>query len=303
MLDTSFRVPEINYRATPDMPQKKELHAIAEPFNECKKCAATHFKMLSEAYKLYYFKPPEPRGYGDAIVGAFFAFAAPGWGVQMVMHALPRFVGGALGTAALYPAYAVEWSCNQVKRWVWPVDVALQQREHLTQQFINRLNEMMESVPMDKMMIFVKNPEQLINIGVIAVAFLSRHQPRGLKVGEKVLFPEDIQSQDEVRRQYFHDICDIKRAIALLTIDIMPDDEAWSHLMQLVQTCQIDTSQMPQEEEWGVLRSQDEYIALLVRQNPGVDKNFLRLFAISYMLSRDISSDEVFKKLWKVSHP
>lgn len=295
--------PVPNPYATVQKLERRDCLLTEQPFFTCAKFTGEHIKNLSEAYKLLTYKAPRPGDWVEAMVTGLFVLAAPTIGTYLVVRSLPRAVVGGLGTAALAPLYTIEWLGHQVKNLTKSLQSSESQRkeqlEHLMGQFVNRMKERMFKGTPQEAIFFKQHPDLLINVSVVSVAFMSRREPIGLKVGNGLLTMEQIGGQDVNRKQYIQDVIAIKEAISQLPLSD-DEDEAWNQLKEM-SNCKLDTSNFPTEEGWEMVPDQKEYIQLAERQNPTINPHIIHILVIGYLLARDITHDPVFQRLWEKS--
>ena len=289
-------VPKSNPNATiaiPVDPNAKETTSnIKKAFNNCAETTVVSARLLLDPRFSAIYQGikaiNEDTGTGDygrglgTGFGVLMIMASPVWGIIRLGIGGVGTIGGALGTIATGIAYIVEKALHSVAGKPLPSQ-AQKQREHLMQLFVDRLKLMLETLPYSEQQSLKHDPKVLVELGVIAVAFLSREAGKEhLKVGKDHLNLADLKDQNDTRKKYFSLLCEIKETIRSLNLSL-EDIYAWNYLMEKL----AKLSQDPDDA------SLDHY-----------EKETLRwLNHHTAQLSQLLINDPIFKKIWKQEFP
>jgi hypothetical protein len=300
----SFPAPTVNPDAHAQVSERPIQIVSEKPLIDCAKYTGKHVEGLIGAFKLF---APIPRYQGNNMAAAgiaagftaLFVLVRPLLFTLIVGIELPQAAAGTVGTVAIGSGFTIGWliqtAINSVRSLI-PNPGKL--REHLTQQFINRMKAMVAELPPEKRDYFLQNPEQLINIAVLCVAFLSRYEEEGLKVGERdVLKLEHLNRFDETRKQYFRDVCGIKESIRGLNLNFLDEPTAWGRLMEMFSQCQF-APHVITEDGWEVISSKKDFYKQAQEQAPHVNQNVIKILVETFDLSGRVANDEVFRRLW-----
>ncbi len=210
----------------------------------------------------------------DKGIGMIMLMAAPLYETIRFGAGIPTTIIGATSTAVVSSTYATE--C--IGRKLIGPSAATIQRKDLTEKFIERLHNMLNDLDVVDKRHFKENPDQLVAMAAISIAFLSRGEGKKhvLKVGHNRLREADLEKQDDIRKSYFSDICEIKDAIIDMQLGFH-DDHAWNYLI----TSLKNFSETKKESK------EDEIVGLILEY--------------AYKFSDKVLKDDVFKELWQKS--
>jgi hypothetical protein len=157
-----------------------------------------------------------------------------------------------------------------------------QQQIQLTKQFVQRMHETINKLPREQKKFYIKNPEAILNLSILAVAFRSRTLEGGtLKVGDKNLALEDIGKLPEHCKEYFTLVCQIRDEITNLRLS--PDDpHAWNFLLN-------GLNQLRSSETVPAMSEHHQAVTMLT------------LVTYLFELTQKVTTDQVFVKVWKES--
>lgn len=260
---------------------------------DCAYYTREHAKQL--AYGLSLFKAkvelPEPEIPADigtwAIGNIIFKTGAVLIGVLITGKELPSTVGWGISTVAMSIAYPFAWFFRNGQYYYnkWFVNPE-RLREHLTQLFVDRMQTTLDEIAPDNRDYFIDHPEQLVKNTVIAVAFLSRCEEFGLKVGSSLLLMQHIEKLPALCQYYFRVICAIKEEISHLNLEVN-DYRAWKQLQTL-----LNRAEFNEETEWSQVSMKR------ATKDPQFD-HIARIIAMSTQLGYQATTDDVFLRLWK----
>ena len=267
----------------------------AKAFKDCAKFTAGAGQLLvNPKYSLLWngiklMCEPRSGGYLSGLeqgVGFLCVLASPAALALKGVVLLPVTVGAAGATVVTGGAAAAEWSGKKIGEKISqgsaPSEASIQ-REHLTQQFVNKMHEILGKMSHDQAYSFRQDPKMLIPITAIGVAFLSRglEGPNSLKIGDEILRKEDIAVQDTTRKNYFTDLIEIKLAIRGLHLSL-EDAHAWNYLMRSLNCAEAGNS-----EDIDLSEQEKRTLAIL--------KQHAESFADR------VTNDEVFQRVWSES--
>jgi len=280
---SNIPTPQINLALAPSSHEKK-LQTVQFLKESACFTADVANVLFSPKYSLFLqgiemIARPSSGGYlsgMDQACGALMLAASPVYGVCRLVFGLSGIAVGSLATVGSAAAAPAEWAGRTVQKLISPSEAVLQ-REELTKNFVVRMVETTKALPRDQTIFFQENPEELIRISAMMVAFLSRGEEGvKLKVGDKLLSHVDLTGQDELRQSYFQSIYEMKQAIRSLYLDRYDDRQAWSDFKSLLQRVH--------SQEGGPTEDQKQAIAVLI--------------AHAHQLSSTLSNDEVFSRTW-----
>jgi hypothetical protein len=215
-------------------------------------------------------------------IGFLLVLASPVAGILKIGILAPIAVISAAATGVAGIATGVEWTGRKIKRKIDKSNVpspAETARKHTTEQFVTKLHEILKRMPYAQSHFYKENPAQLISLGLISVAFLSRNlDTEGLKVGHHILTKEMVNGQDANGSYYFKTVCEMKDALRSLNLSLY-DEQAWDQLMQSIE----NLGKTP------LVNTQDTEDALTLFMQYTLD------------LSKKVHEDIYFKKAWENS--
>lgn len=182
-------------------------------------------------------------GLGHAM-GFVCLLASPLWGLFRKSIGGGAMVGGAVATVFTAIAAGGEWVKNNIGHVFSPSSAAAQKNKW-TRNFVHILMDFTNKLTYNQKEFFKNHPSELVNIQIIAVAFLSRDiEGNRLKVGNEILTLDQLEVENQDLRDCFSAVCDIKDAVKSLRLS-PNDNHGWVNLMQFIEklsTAQIEPS-------------------------------------------------------------